>query len=212
MSEEQTVQDRLLTEVAVLRRQVQTLQDVALKRPERVIIFIDNTNLNFTARKIDSTGQYRLCYNKLRDYLANNRLMRQCRIYYSDFGRDAVLSSEEQGRRQEREGFYGWLKWQGFWLKSCNLVDRGDGTAKEKGLDAAITKDIERLASNNACDTIVLVAGDADYRELVSDIQSHYGLRVEVAFFPEFTAKSLQYAATEFIDLSKVKDALRRST
>jgi uncharacterized LabA/DUF88 family protein len=180
------------------------------RRNERVVIFVDNTNLNFTARRVDSTGNYRLCYNKLIHFLADGRLLKQTRIYYSDFDRNVNLSAEDAQRRNEREGFYQWLKWQGYWLKACTQVDRGDGTIKEKGLDAAIVKDMERLCHQNITDTIILVSGDLDYKEMVQEAQSLYGMRVEVAFFPEFAAKGLQYAATKFINLSEVKETLRR--
>jgi uncharacterized LabA/DUF88 family protein len=179
-------------------------------RAERVVIFIDNTNLNFTCRKVDSTGQYRLCYNKLTAFLASGRHLQQTRIYYSDYDLNVQLPPDEAQRRKEREAFYQWLKWQGYWLKACTLVDRGDGTTKEKGLDGAIIKDMERLCHTDNCDTFILVAGDLDYREMVAEAQSIYGKRVEVAFFPEFAAKGLQYAATKFINLSEVKENLRR--
>ncbi len=165
----------------------------------------------FTARKIDQDGRYRLCYVKLLEILTNNRLLKQPRLYYSDHDITSRLSEEEFTRRKERENFYIWLKCQGYWLKCCSLVGRDDGTTKEKGLDAAITKDIERLASQQACDTIVLVAGDADYTDLVADIQTQYGVRVEVAFFSQYTANRLQHAATKFIDLTPFKEKLRRS-
>ncbi len=198
--------DRVSAELLELRKQVNDLRG-----SEKVIVFIDNTNLAFTARKIDSDGRYRLCYVKLLEMLADKRFLKQSRLYYSDFSRIAKLSDEESLRRQDREGFYNFLKCQGFWLKSCDLVGRDDGTTKEKGLDAAITKDIERLTSSQACDTVILVAGDADYSELIADVQSSYGVRVEIAFFAQYTAKSLQYNATKFIDLTPFKEKLRRS-
>ena len=195
--------------VASVNELKQTLGGMT-RRSESVVIFIDNTNLNLTVRRVDTQGQFRLCYKKLTEHLTAGRTLQQCRIYYSDHSRDAMLSSEEAARRKERDGFYAWLKYQGYWLKAMSLVDRGDGVTKEKGLDASITKDLERLSHSRVANTIVLVSGDADYQELVSEVQALYGIKVEVAFFQEYTAKTLQVAATQFIDLTKVKDALRR--
>ncbi len=195
------------TELAALRQRIETLSQV---KNERALIFIDNTNLNLTAKKVDCSGKYRICYNKLVQHLLAGRVMKQCRIYYSDFDSTALLSAEDQAKRHERESFYNYLKFQGFWLKSLPLVDAGDGRTKEKGLDAAITKDFERLAQRNAADTFILVSGDADYRELVSEVQSLYGIPVEVAFFAEYASRNLQYASTRFIDLGRVKDQIKR--
>lgn len=198
--------------LCTLRDQIISLQERIAQLPsqsERVVVMIDNTNLNLTIKKVDTTGQYRLCYNKLVEFLRAGRLLRQVRIYYSDFDRYAQLEEEDQRKRTEREGFYNWLRWQGFYLKACPLVER-DGGVKEKGLDAAIIKDMDRICHDDRCDTMILISGDADYRDLVCDIQQLYCIRVEIAFFPEFTARSLQACASKFIDLSKVKEQLRR--
>lgn len=198
--------DKVSQDLLNLTAQVEELKN----KNNKVVIFVDNTNLNFTTRKIDPCGAYRLCYEKLVAFLTNGRQLRQVRIYYSDHSRTATISSEESSRRSERDSFYGWLKHSGFWLKECSLVERADGTTKEKGLDAAIIKDMERLCSRGIADTIVLVAGDLDYMEVISDAQSVYFTPVEVAFFPEYTAKRLQYAATKFINLTDAKELLRR--
>jgi uncharacterized LabA/DUF88 family protein len=190
-----------------LKNQVASIQDVMKQKQERVIIFVDNTNLTLSSRKIDPC--YRIDYSALTKTLTGNRFLRQCRIYYSDFV-NGSLSGEEQNRRSERETFYDWLRHQGYWLKGCNLVER-DGVTKEKGLDTAITKDIQRLCQLNVCDTVILISGDADYCETVDEIRSIYAIRVEVAFFEEFTAKKLKKSASEFVDLSRMRDTLRRS-
>jgi len=203
--------DDMKEQLVALQQQVLSLQDVVLKqRQERVVIFVDNTNLNLSTRKIDCTGCYRLDYSALAKTLTGNRFLKQCRIYYSDYAKGAAPNATEETRRGERENFYTWLHHQGFWLKSCSLVER-DGITKEKGLDAAITKDIQRLCQLNVCDTIILISGDADYCETVEEVRAYYAIRAEVAFFGEYTAKKLKEAASEFIDLTRLKDSLRRS-
>lgn len=207
--DETTALRNLRVDLANLHQQVVELRSV-IRNPERVIVFIDNTNLNFTIRKVDSSGKYRICYTKLVNHLVGERFLRQVRIYYSDHDKSSPLSAEETYRRQEREKFYSWLKWQGYWLHLLPLVDRGDGTTKEKGLDAAIVRDMQRLCENQAADTIILVSGDQDYKAMVMESQSHYGMQAEVAFFQEFTAPALTYAASKFINLTEIKDQLRR--
>lgn len=202
--------DKIQTDFCLLRQEIQVLKDAIASRSEKAIIFIDNTNLNFTIRKMDSTGCYRLCYNKLVEHLTAGRHMQQVRIYYSDFDKMANLSSEESYRRQEREKFYNFLKWQGYWLKAFSLIERGDGSTKEKGLDAAIVRDMQRICEQGRADTIILVAGDQDYKEMIAESQSLYGMKAEVAFFANYTAPGLQHAASRFINLEEIKDILRR--
>ncbi len=201
-----TTNEQIHQEVVTLGAKVDALRNVN----NRVVVFVDNTNLNFTTRKVEACGAYRLCYEKLVNFLVGDRQLRQVRIYYSDYSRTSTLSPEESARRSERDGFYGWLRHQGFWLKECSLVERTDGTTKEKGLDAAIIKDMERLCWQGVADTIILVAGDLDYMEMVQEVQSFHNTPIEVAFFPEYAAKKLQYAATKFINLTEAKEVLRR--
>lgn len=202
---------QLRNQVSTLGQRVVELTDaLSHVNSERTIIFIDNTNLNLTTRKIDPSGNYRLDYNKMVKCLAGGRYLRQVRLYYSDFDHRASLSQEEASKRSEREKFYGFLKWQGYWLKMMPLQERSDGTTKEKGLDAAIIKDMQRLAQQGGIDTFILVAGDLDYKEVVADAQADYGMRVEVAFFKDYSATELKYTATKFIDLTDLKDQIRR--
>ena len=177
---------------------------------QKVTIFIDHTNLDFTIKKIDTTGCYRLCFNKLISFLANGRSIQQTRFYYSDYGNFAKLEKEEHQRRMKREDFYFWLKKQGFWLKRCDLVERADGKTREKGLDAAIIKDITNLCQRKTTDTIILVSGDYDYAEVVLDAQNSHFTPVEVAFFAEHTSKDFIYSSSKFINLSEVKESLKR--
>lgn len=194
-----------------LQDQIKVLSDRITRSNERTLIVIDNTNFNLSSRKCDTSGSFRFCYNKLTQFLNNGRLLRQIRIYYSDYALNARISSEEMQKRMEREKFYDWLQYQGYWLKGCNLMESQDGTApKEKGLDSSVTRDIERLSQQGNLDTIILVAGDADYFELVRGIQADYAIRVEVAFFAEFTAGCLKREAACFTDLTKIKDQLKR--
>jgi uncharacterized LabA/DUF88 family protein len=189
--------------------QVASRLETVASESQKVTIFIDNTNLGLTIRKIDPN--YQICYNKLAKHLANGRQIRQCRIYYSDIDPRGNMTHEEAAKRYSRDGFYNWLRQQGFWLKELTQTSRADGTMKEKGLDAAIIKDMERLLNSRTNDTVVLVAGDQDYREVILEAQSHHFTPVEVAFFPEFASRNLILAASKFVNLSESKESLRRS-
>jgi uncharacterized LabA/DUF88 family protein len=199
----------LKEETVALRTIINQLNESASRaNPEKVIIFIDNTNLNLTARKVDPS--YRLCYNKLTRLLTDGRFLKQVRIYYSDFDPHRPLPPEQAAQRADRDKFYSWLRFQGFYLKGMPLQDRSDGSTKEKGLDAAIIRDMERLMSRNACDTVILVSGDLDYKESLTEAWGTYGVRTEVAFFENYTAGALKSVTTKFTDLTVVRSIIQR--
>jgi uncharacterized LabA/DUF88 family protein len=204
-------ENKLEQQLEQLRTEVSEVKSLLQVRAEQCIIFIDNTNLSQTIKKIDVTGCYRLDYLKLTNFLARGRLLRQTRIYYSDFSDTAILTSDNKVKRQQREDFYNFLRYQGFYLKECSLIER-DGICIEKGLDGTMIRDIERLSHDNRMETAILVTGDLDYQPVVVDTQREYGMRIEVAFFPSYTARDLLNRATRFIDLWAVKDLLARKT
>lgn len=69
--------------------------------------------------------------------------------------------------------------------------------------------DMETICRENRCDTVILVAGDADYCEVVTNAQEKYCTKVEVAFFPNQTSRDLQ-AKAKFVNLEAVRDKFTR--
>lgn len=174
---------------------------------ERVVIMVDRSNLDQTWRRIEHNG-FRPDYVKLTNFLAGARSLRQVRVYYSDLDPEMVQESE-RADWQNRQSFYSFLRHQGWLLRGVRKKIHG-GVATEKGLDAALIRDMDKICRENRCDTIVLVAGDADYCEVVSDVQDNYCVKVEVAFFPQQTARDLQSRASKFINLECHKDLIVR--
>ena len=79
---------------------------------------------------------------------------------------------------------------------------------QQKGVDTLIALDMVRLAGRSVCETMVLVAGDRDFAEVVRASQD-FGTRVLVAT-PKRTSVSREVAqlADEVIDISE--DEIRR--
>ncbi len=177
------------------------------KQQDRVIVMIDRSNLDQTWRRVDNSG-VRPDYVKMTEFLSDARLLRQVRIYYSDIDADMVPESERVDW-QRRQDFYSFLRHQG-WILRCVKKKIYEGVHVEKGLDATLIRDMERICRNRSCDTIVLVAGDADYCDVVYEVQERYCVKVEVAFFPNQTARDLQSKASRFINLECVKDKIVR--
>lgn len=185
----------------------QTVIDEARLAAEQVIIMIDRSNLDQTWRRVENSG-LRPDYVKLKDVLTNGRTCRQVRIYYSDIDSDLVTETE-RADWQRRQDFYMFLRHQGWILRGVKKKVY-EGVSVEKGLDGALIRDMETICRDNRCDTVVLVAGDADYCDVVADVQDRYCVKVEVAFFPNQTSRDLQIRAAKFINLECVKDRFVR--
>ena len=202
-----------------LRRIEQMQKDLMACKAGRCIIFIDNTNLTQSIKRLSQQasglGQpvqcfYKLDYFRLVDFLADGRPIQQVRFYYSDFPEEDVPNDMRSGY-ESRQSFWRFLHYKGFSMFRSNLTTNQQGIVREKGLDAAIVRDMQRLLTSRGADTFILVSGDADYVQMATDARSEYGVRLEVAFFETFTASKLKYNANSFTDLTMCLEELRRT-
>jgi len=193
----------LRNSVAALRQQVSDSRNAS----DRVVIMVDRSNLDQTWRRIE-TGANRPDYLKLTEVLTGSRTLKQVRIYYSDVDYE-VVPEIDRVDWQRRQDFYTFLRHQGWVLRGVKKR-MYDGIPVEKGLDGCLIRDMEMICRDGRCDTIVLIAGDADYCDVVSDVQERYCVRVEVAFFPNQTARDLQVKASKFVNLECLKDRIVR--
>ena len=195
--------------VDALREQIAVVAQKMAAAGERVVVMIDRSNLDQTWRRVFSPDvNVRPDYLKIKDFVVGTRTCKQVRVYYSDISTEQVLDAERPDweRRQE---FYKFLRYQGWLLRGVRKKVFG-GVPVEKGLDAALIRDMDFICRENRCDTIILIAGDADYCEVVAEVQDRYCVKVEVAFFPNQTARDLVSNASKFINLDCVRDQLVR--
>ena len=169
---------------------------------ERVVVFMDNSNFFGSVARVsrDSQQKYRVDYSKLYKLLMAER-----------FGIDAICYCSEwetdQESRSKRENFQIMMQKAGF---SLVRVPQRPGAGREKGLDAAIVKDMTSIARDcPRADTFVLIAGDGDYSGTISELRRKHGVKVEVAFFGSETAYSLREAAFLFTDLEPLRNQIQ---
>lgn len=166
-----------------------------VSQSESVIIFMDNSNFFGSVGRLgrEMGYRFRVDYHKLYTALLKDRFCINAFCYYSDWDSDAET-------RHRRENFQNLMEKAGFQLVR---FQQRPGATKEKGVDAAIVKDMVTAAHDcPRCLTFILIAGDGDYAETVRELRTRYGVKVEVAFFGADTAITLQEAAYRFIDLS----------
>jgi uncharacterized LabA/DUF88 family protein len=183
----------------------------ALRKMEKVCVFIDNSNLFHTLRALSMNR--RLDYIRLKNIIADGR-QADVRFYYSE----PEPKDEEARQRLEKQArFYSFLeKSAGYTMIRLPLWERtvyNDGDSEqmlmEKGLDCEIVFDLCKLSLTSKYDTFVLVAGDQDYTRTIKKIREQTGIKVEVAFFGRSRISSeLIKEASKFIDLQRFEDQL----
>ena len=174
-------------------------------------IYVDNSNLYIEGKRV-SAVKNRLAMN-IYDAM-NNRIIDHS--YTISFGRlhEFVAGTDESkiaraalfgSRPPPNDGIWQFAKRAGFEL----ILEDRNVANKEKKIDTGIVSAMVRDAYRNMkalSDTIVLVAGDADFvppvRQLVED-----GFNVEVVFW-DHVAKELKDVCSKFISLNGQLDYL----
>jgi len=191
-----------LTRLAETIHQLVIAANRQQQRSEKTILFLDNSNFFGSVTRIgrDKNQRLRVDYRKLLRVAMRDRFVIDARCYYSEWEADPST-------QQRRDGFQIALERAGF---TVVRFQQRPGARAEKGVDAAIVKDMVTMAREcPRCDTFVLIAGDGDYTETVREIRKKYGVKVEVAFFAPETAIALREAAYHFIDLEPMQELIQ---
>jgi len=144
---------------------------------ERVVIFIDNSNIFQGFRKYGIKADY----EKLKNVITNNRKLHGIFLY------EGVVYPMSP----EKKKWYGELnKRSGYVIKASfdKIVSSG---AIEKKVDIKIAIDIISLAYENSYDTAVLVSGDGDFIPVVKKVKE-LDKKVELWSFRYSLAKVLK--------------------
>lgn len=164
---------------------------------QKVVIFIDNSNLYGSVARLGQVlgHKYRIDYHKLYRILLEDRFCIKAICFCPEWDAD-------NDQRSKRDNFQTMMQKSGFLL---SRIPQKTGSVREKGLDAAIVREMITMASEcHRANTFILVAGDGDYSDTVRELRHKYGIMVEVAFFNQETASSLKEAAYKFINLDSI--------
>lgn len=159
----------------------------ARHKEQRVGVFIDVQNMYYSAKNLYNK---KVSFNAvLKKVVSNRKLIRAfAYVIKADIKLEGTFfeALENMGievRAKELQTFYGGAK-KGDW-------------------DIGIAMDIIRLA--NKLDTIILVSGDGDFKDLLEHVRA-LGCRTEVAAFGKSCSSKLKETADLFIDLDKNQD------
>jgi uncharacterized LabA/DUF88 family protein len=139
---------------------------------QRVGVFVDVQNMFYSAKRIHHS---RLDFAKLMEKAVRGRQLIRAICY--------VIDNPDV----DQTSFTDMLKSNGYEIKSKELRQRADGSAKgdwDMGLAIDAVSLCEKL------DIVVLVSGDGDFSDLVKHLK-HKGVLVEAISFPKSTNDDL---------------------
>ena len=156
---------------------------IRVNKQQRVGVFVDVQNMYYSARNL-----YKAKVNfkaVLQEAVRGRSLIR-------------AISYVIEAQELKEKSFFDALESIGFEIKAKELQVFYGGM-KKGDWDIGIAMDCIELAPK--LDTIILVSGDGDYKELIEHLQKAMGCRVEVIAFGRSASSKLKETADQFIDL-----------
>ena len=156
---------------------------IRVNKQQRVGVFVDVQNMYYSARNL-----YKAKVNfkaVLQEAVRGRSLIR-------------AISYVIEAQELKEKSFFDALESIGFEIKAKELQIFYGGM-KKGDWDIGIAMDCIELAPK--LDTIILVSGDGDYKELIEHLQKAMGCRVEVIAFGRSASSKLKETADQFIDL-----------
>ncbi len=169
---------------------------------ERVVIFIDGSNLFHAIRYIN----IKIDYQKLVDFLKEDRKLIRAYFYGAiPQEKDIKKNSPEWESYLRQRRFLEELSLQGIKVKLAKLRRLPSGEYIEKEVDIMLATDMLSMAHMNTYDTAVLVSGDSDFSYTVEEVQ-RIGKRVENATFKKTSSYQLRKVCDRFLLLDDYMD------
>ena len=156
---------------------------IRVNKQQRVGVFVDVQNMYYSARNL-----YKAKVNfkaVLQEAVRGRSLIR-------------AISYVIQAQELKEKSFFDALESIGFEIKAKELQVFYGGM-KKGDWDIGIAMDCIELAPK--LDTVILVSGDGDFKELIEHLQKAMGCRVEVIAFGRSASSKLKETADQFIDL-----------
>ena len=156
-------------------------------KEQRVAVFVDVQNMYYSAKYLYNA---KVNFNYiLKEAVQGRRLVR-------------ALAYVIKADVKDESNFHDALVKIGFEVRSKDLQTFVGG-AKKGDWDVGIAMDVMRLAPK--VDTIVLISGDGDFKDLLHYVKS-VGCRAEVIAFSKTASSRIKEEADLFTDLSAVKN------
>lgn len=169
---------------------------------ERVVLFIDGSNLFHAIRYLN----IRIDYQKLIEFLREDRRLIRAYFYGAvPHEKDVKKNTPEWESLIRQKRFLEELSLQGIKVKLAHLRRLPSGEYVEKEVDIMLATDMLSMAYMEVYDTAVLVSGDSDFSYTVEEVQ-RVGKRVENAAFKRTSSYHLRKVCDRFILLDDYMD------
>jgi len=162
---------------------------------ERVVVFIDGSNLYRAFQKVYGAGNYNLV--KLAEILTGKERTLSKVHYY-------VGKIKQEGNKQlytDQQRFFNYWRTHPLCELRLGRVVKSGGTWKEKGVDVMLAADLLLLAMDDQYDTAVIVSADGDFVPVIEAVQVRFRKRVENAMPPEFKGMAISRACNKYIPI-----------
>jgi len=187
-----------------LLRQGQVIFFLKMDKPERVMIFIDGSNLYFILKNLykNSKEMSSFKFEKFARHLAGNGKL--IRTYYYN----AILDQQrDKGKYSKQQRFFEALKLiPDFEVIVCRMQKDHDSDGNirysVKGDDIHIAVDMVKLAYNDAYDKAILVSSDGDFVPAIEAVKEK-GKKVENIGFKNKFSWHLKQTCDRFTLLRK---------
>ena len=163
-----------------------------MHRGQRVGVFVDVQNMYYSAKNLYKS-KVNFAYILKSATVGRNLIRAIAYVIKADI--------------KEEKNFFDALQSIGYEIKSKDLQTFAGG-AKKGDWDIGIAMDMIELAPK--LDTLILISGDGDFRELVRHLKHAIGCRVEVMAFGRSSSSKLKEEADSFLDMDKDKKFLIR--
>ncbi|MBD3228735.1 MAG: NYN domain-containing protein [Candidatus Lokiarchaeota archaeon] len=150
------------------------------KNRENIIIFIDNSNLFHSFRKIN----FMCDYKKLKNILTGDRNLVNAILY---MGLMYPVKAKDKAWLNK-------LKYLGYKVKTRSVKVSPTGIKKEKRIDVLMAVDMIASAFEISYDTILLVSGDSDFIPVIVKLLE-LGKNVEIWSFKDLLSSQLKEVA-----------------
>lgn len=167
--------------------------------PDRVAVFIDNTNVYRRLKELKGTNPLwnTHAYNPLTlaRKLAGNRNLVLVHFYCTPPPPYMLNDSTSKKNYSIQMRYYSEVqKLPGIEVKFGDLQLSGE-KPKEKNLDTQLTADMLKMAAQNKFDTALLVSNDGDYKSAVEPTKNDFGKKIEIAYFKGHASSGLLHLA-----------------
>lgn len=168
--------------------------------PQRVICFIDGSNLYSHLRDVFGSGKVHL--PRLSHYLAGTgRRLVEWRYYAAPIPQGTSPVDKQNYAAQQRFFLFVQRHRKGV-LRLGRFQREASGAFREKGVDVLLAVDLVRLAAEDRYDVAIVVSGDGDLVPAIKTVQQLYDKTAEVAL-PAVQAYHVLQAADRYHEITQ---------